>query len=309
MKMRRFVLFAVLVCLLSGYPASRLMGQERSGEPAWLLAERADAAANAGEYGQAIQLYRRVLAESPGYVAAHEGLGRAFEATADLSLAVDHYRTAVQLAAERGERAHVAAIQLRIAGILKTQQLFKQYQDTLLAVAADDPAVVEAEFPDIRDRLSSVYADEGLDRLLVLYRLPQTYATPAHSELAVFLVHSGRYDSAMVEALLSVTALATTVVEELILRDPLYEFEGLGHALQESADYDPLAAFIAASSLYRDLYYLAAGAYGQPSVASARALSVWQLLAGQPSAGIWGRRATAQLRSPTLEPVIYSDLQ
>lgn len=295
MVLTRAVFLFLLLTLAGGVGA----------EPAWVVAERADAQADAGEYGEAIRLYRSIVIEQPNSVVANLGLARCYEATADLDLALEHLQIAAAVAPND---ATVGAIRLRMAQIYRTKQLFKQYEESLLTVAGSDPALQDTEFANLPQRLRTTYAQNGVDRMLVLYRSDYTYATPAHAELAVFYVQSGRYEAALEEALISVVATASTIIEELIRRDPLYEFDSLAETINAAEEDEALVTYLDRSTLYRDLYYLAAATYGAATIPLSRAVSVWSILAELPG-GIWTRRAVAQTRSPTLEPVIFVDLE
>ncbi len=269
----------------------------QSSEPAWLTIERAERAAVAGDFGRAIQLYRRALTLEPGSPEAEFGLARAFTAVNDYPVAEVHFRNA--LAAQSRLRVPDTAFEIHygLADLYRVQRRFADYENELKAILALAPE------PEITpSTLRRVLTDQGLDRLLVLYRLPEDGTTRARDELAELLVGLGRYEGAIEQALVAVVQQLSTVINGILNQDPDFVYDRIDRAVAAAHSVRPVQGYLQTSTLDKDLYYLAAALFGQGAEESA--LETWRVVAGLPGSGAWARRASIQLEDPEPEPLI-----
>jgi hypothetical protein len=144
--------------------------------------------------------------------------------------------------------------------------------------------------------------DGGLDRTLVLYRLPEDGGTLARGEFSELLNGLGRYAAAADHALVASVQRLSTLVEALIERDPSFEFSTVVSAVASGTLYPETRAYLADGFLYRDLYYLASAVWSEGNRQSATA--IWDVLVQFPDAGTYADRARAQLSDPRPEPLL-----
>ncbi len=269
----------------------------QSVEPAWLAIARADRLIDQGEFGGAIRAFRRALDLSPDDPAALYGLGRAYRAVGDLDVAEDYFRRAL----DHQERFEVADTRLlvryEIAALYRIRRDFARYEQELVSLVEDDPVTVDLTGVSAQRTL----ADHGLDRFLVLYRLPESGATAARGMLAELLVGLGRYHAAAEHATVAVLQAMTTVIEAVIRRDPTFEFAAVVDVMERASRYPELREYLEESRLFRDLYYLAAALWGERNRA---AFELWRVLPEIDPDGAWGDRAGRQLADPHPEPLL-----
>ena len=290
------VSFVVLVLALAAVPL-----QAQSPEPAWLVIERADRLAHLGEFGQAIQLYRRALTLDPGSPEAEYGLARVFASVNDYAVARVHYENAVSVQERLRVPAMAFEIHYGLAELFRVQRQFAEYEAELGEILALAPE------PEVdADALLRAFEQQGIDRTLVLYRVPEDGATQARGQLAELLVGLGRYESAALQALMAVVQQLTTVIEALLERDPLFAYETVRDAVTAGLVYGEIERYLARTELHKNLYYLAAALLGEGN--RTMALETWRLAVDLPHGGVWTRRASIQLADPQPEPLIVDTL-
>jgi tetratricopeptide (TPR) repeat protein len=270
----------------------------RRENPGWLIVERAERLLDEGEFGLAIQAYRRALQLSPGDPEAHFGLGRAYKAIGDYQVAEEHLQDALRAQADFTVADRVFLVRYERADIYRTRRDFARYERELVRIIADDPPPDEIIIPsDAHEAL----AEQGLDRFLVLYRLPESGSTRARGMLAELLVGLGRYDEAAENATIAVLQAFTTLIGAEIRRDPTYEFTTVAELLERTRRSRPTRDYLEQSTIFHDLYYLAGAYWGERD---RTAIDVWQLLTRIDAEGTWGARATRRLADPQPEPLI-----
>jgi len=276
----------------------------QSVDPAWLQVERADKLAADGDYGIAIQLYREALTLDPGSPEAIFGLARAFKAVGDYLIAEEYLSDAIAVADDLRVPAWRYVINYELADLYRVQRKFSAYEETLFTIVALAEAEPKAPRTIVvpAETVQAVFLDNGLDRVLVLYRLDEDGATRARGQLGELLVGLGRYDAAVEHGLLAVVQQLSMVIEAVMQRDPGFEYETVFGALRSAENYPETRAYLADTNLYENLYFLASGLYARGNSESAR--SVWRLLLTLPRAGRWSDRARIQLADPQPEPLL-----
>ena len=293
--MNRSALFLVILLSLVGAPEP---ASAQNGEPAWLVVKRAERLMDAGEFGLAIRSFRLALDLSPNDPDALYGLGRAYKAINDLVVAEDYLSRALGRRDAFAVPETALLVRYELADIHRTRRDFARYEQELAAIVAADPIPDDALIPDDPHR---VLREQGLDRFLVLYRLPESGSTDARSRLAELLVGFGRYDVAAMHASVAVLQSFTTLIDAARDRDPTYEFSTIVGLMERADSYPEAREYLERSTLYHDLYYLAAALWAETRDG---ALPVWRLLARIDPEGQWGVRAARQLERPRVEPLL-----
>lgn len=295
MRRRRAFIVALLLVGAAALPAQE--------EPVWLQIERAERLVEEGEFGLAIQGFRRALQLSPDDPEAYFGLGVTYKAIGDFTVATEY----LTLALDHRERFSVPGEALLVryerADIFRARRDLRRYEAELDAIVTEDPPPPDAILPEAPAR---IIADEGLNRFLVLFRLAESGSTRARGMLAELLVGLGRYAAAAEHAAFAVLGQLTTVIDAVIARDPTYEFETLDELFTLAERYPETRAYLDETLLFHDLYYLAAAYLGDGNQTDA--LDVWRTLARHGArweAGReWAGRAGRQMESPRVEPLL-----
>ncbi len=276
----------------------------QSVEPAWLQIARADKLAADGDFGIAIQLYREALTLDPGSPEALFGLARAFKAVNDYLVAEEYLRDAMEAADNLTVPAVRYEISYELANLYQVQRKFSDYERTLFEIVtlASAEPVSSRSVDTPAETLQTVFLENGLDRVLILYRLEEDGGTRARSELCEWLVGLGRYERAAEHGLVAVVQQLSTVIEAVIEHDLGYEYETVLDALTNAEIYPETRAYLVETSLYRNLYFLGSALFAHGNSEAAR--SVWRLLLVLPHTGRWSERARIQLANPQREPLL-----
>lgn len=302
----RSIGFVLLVGVVLTVP---VFGQAPTGrsaeveEPAWLSYERGMQEFRKGNYGQALFLFRTALETQPVYPEATAAIGRVYRQDQNTALAERFLRDAL----EQSNQLYVPEEKYRIAYDLAELYSLtgrrKEFLDITTLVLDDHRLSDEGrEGTALVDSYMRILQEDGIDRLLTLYRLPMDFAYQAYAESGILYVRTGRYNDAVRN--LSVAAIQgiSTIVAHIRRWELDFEYVALEGLLARIPADEVLAEFVRESDLYAVTYYLASALYGNRATASA--FRIWEALSETEAAGEYRRRSRLQLRSPELEPVI-----
>jgi tetratricopeptide (TPR) repeat protein len=218
-----------------------------------------------------------------------------------------------QLAREQYEKAYSQKSAFRIADtqyevlykladLYQNENMYNRMEDSLLKIVADDKQFSDPSSERLKNQIQKNYTTKGIDHTLFLYQFDVPFAQVAHSRLGLFYYRSGRYEQAILELLYSVIYNATQINAILHSRDFDYQFTTLADMLSAIKGRKELAQYVAGSSLFRDLYYLAGASYaaGFP----AHATQIWKLVSASTIAGNYSDLAARQLKAPWVEKVL-----
>lgn len=291
------VLFIFLALLFSAASASADT-QNRS----WLLFEQGNAAASQKEYGQALQLYKAAIEGAGIFPEAEAAIGDIYLEEGEAALAQRQYEKAYALRKSFYVPGMQYEIQYKLASLFELQQQYKQMEDTLTAIVADDPHFQDTATQRVRTQAEKVFVEKGLDRVLLLYTYTDTFSAAAHSRLGWFYYRTGRFGPAVTQLLFAIIYRVSELKRAMLERDVDFEFTTLQDLLAGAERIADLRGYAASSGLYRDLYYLAGSMFanGFPRHAS----TLWKTLAAEPSAGQYRELSTRQLKKPFVEPLL-----
>ena len=284
----------LLILLLFGGLSVLTAQQPR---PAWLEVARAEHLMDRMEYGLAIQTLRSALAVAPDDPHALAALGRAYRAVGDFDVASEYFTFALEHHEAFTGRGDRLMVRYELASIHRERADYSRYEHELSAIVREDPIPDGRAIPNGHQAIRDV----GIDRFLVLYRLPESGSTAARGMLAELLVGLGRYRAAADHATFAVLQSMTTVIDAAIRRDPTFQFTTIADLMRRVRRYPEVQSYLRDSRLDQDLYHLAAALWGEQDRG---ALSVWQALATIDPGGEWGARAVRQLADPQLEPLL-----
>jgi len=288
----------VLVALLCGAAAAFALDANQS----WLLFEQGNAAASRKEYGQALRLYKAAIEGAGQFPEAEAAIGDIYLEEGEAELAQRQYQKAYSLKQAFYVPQMQYQVLYKLANLFEIQQQYKQMEDTLTLIVADDSHFQDSANQRVRTQVEKVFLEKGLDRVLLLYTFDDTFSAAAHSKLGWFYYRTGRFGPAISQLLYSVIYRASQVKHVLLERDVDYQFTTVADLLAGIDSDADLRDYAASSGFYGDLYYLAGSTFanGYPR----HATSLWKVLSGVASAGQYRDLSSRQLKKPFIEPLL-----
>jgi tetratricopeptide (TPR) repeat protein len=293
-------LVLLLVMLLLSISAPACFADKAAS--AWLLYEEGNALYEQREFGRALQRYKDAIALVGTLPEAEVGVGDVYREEGELDLALAQYqkalnhRNTLQVAETRYD------IQYRVASLYRDQELYKLMEDTLLAIAADDPNWGKGSGSRLRAQVGALYYSKGMDQVLRLYRFADSFAARAHAELGWFYYRTGRFPQAVWHLLYAVIPAASEVARWHRERDVEWEFTSFESLLRAASGPRELQEYAQSSGLFRNTYYLACATWA--SMYPKLATSLWRLLGQLESAGEYAELSRRQLKAPWVEPYL-----
>ena len=292
--MRRLTIAAIVLVATTS-----LLSAAASKPPGWLLFEQGKAWADQGEYGRALQSFKDAILDAGVMPEAEAAIADIYRTEGEFQLAERHYTRAYNLRNALMVPSEKYAILLRWAALYEDQELYNQMEAKLLLVVGDDRW---SQGEQLAIQVERNYVDKGLDHVLGLYRFDSGFATEAHSRLGWFYYRTGRYPQAVRHLLYAVVLQVSEAAEYLKHQDPDAMVSSLAGFLADATADRDLRAWLEASSLFQNLYYLSAAAWelGHPT----RARDVWKVLSGLEEAGRYANLSRRQLAGPFREPFL-----
>jgi tetratricopeptide (TPR) repeat protein len=268
----------------------------------WLLYEQGNTAAGQREFGKAMQLYKDAVQGAGIFPEAEAAIGDVYLEEGEADLAQRQYQKAYDERNAFYIPEMQYAILYKLANLFEMRQFYKQMEDSLSQIVADDKKFQDTSTQHLRTQVEKNFLEKGLDRVLVLYTFEDTFAAPAHSKLGWFYYRTGRFSPAVSNLLYSVIYRVSQVREVLKERDVEYEFSNVADLLSTIEGSSELRSYAQSTGLYKDIYYLAGSMFANGYPRHARDL--WTLLKAAPSAGQYNSLAVRQLKKPFVEPLL-----
>jgi len=272
--------------------------------PGWLLFEQGKAWAGQGEFGKALQCFKDAILDAGVMPEADAAIADVYRAEGEFLLAERHYQRAYNLRNALVVPSQRYDILLRWAGLYEDQEMYSQMETKLFLVVADDRW---SQGEQLAIQVERNYVDKGLDHVLALYRFDSAFATSAHSRLGWFYYRTGRYPQALHHLLYAVILQVSEGAEFLKQRDADAVVTSLAGFFEAASSDRDLRAWLDASTLSQDLYYLSAAAWelGHPT----RARDAWKILASLKDAGKFADLSKRQLAKPFREPFLTTEFK
>ncbi len=281
---------------------AREFGQLPTGTPSWVYYQEGRRLFDQGEFGRALVSYRKAIETQPEqkFPEAELGIGMVYEREGESALAIQHLEQAV---AQRKlfyipENYYTALYEL--AGIYKRQQNYRDYENALVSIVEDDAKFSNPELAISRPAYRNTLEQDGLNKLVLLYRLSDDFSLTAHLDLGIFYVSTGKYSDAADNLLFSTLKIISQAITAYLAIAPDYQFTTMTDFLDRVRKIPDIEDYLSNRQLYQSLYFLAAAMYGQNFASRAR--EIWQLVAGRQEAGPWQARARSRVLHPRLEP-------
>lgn len=271
-------------------------------DPPWLLLELGKRAFREKNFGQALDYFRTSIARGGITPEAEMWIGRVFEEDGELDLAENQYQRALADASQFEIPAEATTIRYDLARIYNNTNQYGKYEVTLKKIVSLDKQFVDPTEAFTRQSMVRVLKTDGLDKLLVLYRLDNQETLQAHSELGELYYRTGRYSDSILNLTFAVITVFTVAIDAYRAEHPAYSFSSLDNLFLLATKHPRINNFLNSSNIFKDLYYLAASLYANGD--GERAAAIWKLIMRHTPMNTWWLRSDAQLSSPHIEPII-----
>lgn len=269
--------------------------------PSWLLLEYGKKAYDEGEYGQALKFFMGSLEKQKSYPEAERWIGKVYEAEGEYALAERQYLKAFDLRNLLYIPEDRYSILYDLSRIFYYGGKYKKYEETLQLIVKDD-----SQFQDRYNELPVLFVKNlkefGIDKVLNLYRVSGQFSLDAHGRLGVFYYKTGRYDKSLLHLAYASVIACSRMLEELKRKDPEFQFRTLDAAFILAAASPPLVSYFSEVGLFDVLYYLGAALFAESE--PGKAADIWNIVAKRSPAASLKDKASKQLRSPYIEPLI-----
>ena len=297
--MRKGILL-LIICVT--FPAAIAWTQEK--QPDWLVLETGRIAFEKGEFGQAMRIFRSVLEQDRVSPEAHYWIGRIFEEEGEYSLAEEQYRRALEFRRQLYVMEYEIRIRERLARLYKEKGNYAQFEKALTDILAMDDDYTSREAEAMRAAMIRVLTDQGLEKVVELYRLNKPEHFLANAELGLFYYRTGRYMDAVRHLLSGGLTVISRTILHMEVRRPFLEYTGITDFFRNAMAEEESAEYLEESRIDALLYYLGASLYAAGELGSFR--QVMELVRDAFPGSPWRSRAIAQLADPSIEPVITS---
>jgi tetratricopeptide (TPR) repeat protein len=226
--------------------------------PSWLILEYGRKAFSEKELGVALRYAREAIEKEGRFFPEAEILiGDVFRGEGNTDLAIEQYEKALESARQLYVRNDKYKILYKIADIYRDGEP-ETYEATLRRVLEDDETYNQAVKTDLGGKMITALRNEGLNKLLVLYRLQSYHSLEAHTELGRLYSEQGQWEMAALHLIFSVVTVFSRCIEEYKMYDPEYIFEDADVFLRLTKRYTAIQEYIEHTGLFVDLYYLGA---------------------------------------------------
>lgn len=226
--------------------------------PSWLILEYGRKAFSEKELGVALRYAREAIEKEGRFFPEAEILiGDVFRGEGNTDLAVKQYEKALASARQLYVLNDKYKILYKIADIHREEDP-ETYEETLRRVLEDDEMYNQAVMTDLGTKMTAMLRNEGLNKLLVLYRLRSYHSLEAHTALGRLYSEQGQWEKAALHFIFSVVTVFSRCIEEYKMYDPEYIFEDADIFLSLTKRYTAIQEYIEHTGLFVDLYYLGA---------------------------------------------------
>ncbi|MFW5842570.1 MAG: tetratricopeptide repeat protein [Spirochaetota bacterium] len=318
---------AILISLVSVVsPESQEIDDDM---PAWALYERGlellpsadDAVVPAGpnDPGEALRMFRRAIArreeelkdrgevletEASLFPEAEAGLAEVYQLEGNLALAERHYLRALESSAFLAIPETEWELRYELADVYEMSQRRRLAQQEWLTIVEDVDDIDSQETRELLENYRRIFWEEGIDRLLQLYRQEGSASIAANRNLGRQYLGMGRYEASFEHDIIATVKIVTIIVEEIRRFRPLYRLETLGATLSTAEEYPQIVGYLNDSGLFDTLERLAQASFRLQN-SSLRSRELWELVATYaPPNSLARRKATDRAAAPDTDPLV-----
>ena len=301
------VIFLVAVSAWAQERAASVLSEELEAlqerldtSPSWLLLERGKILREEGKLADSFSYLLAAQEKSPQNPEIDVELAKAYLLTGDMPLTLYHLNLAIEKRAGFPSPNQIYEVYYFLADLVWLEERFADYEQLLQRVLADDEHFnSDADFDsNLRRNYRDSILNRGLDRSLVLYRIPDSFSLAAHRRLGIFYVQTGRYSEAVDHLIFAVLKSFSRVIDEYRSRTLDFQFSTIADLFDRISGSPGLLRYFDSVEIYATLYYLAEGIYGLDSTKLPAARAIWAFLSTSAAAGSYAEVSSQQLRNP-----------
>ena len=186
----------------------------------------------------------------------------------------------------------------------KRQAYYSKLEKLLIEITSEQPEVFDSTYDLQRKSMVRVFADDGIDKVIELYRLSKPVTIHAHNQLGWLYYITGNYTDSVKHSLFAIITTISEAAEELGRYDPEFTLPALVDFLSTINKETPtsnriVSGYLVSERFYESLYYLANSAYASGYVKSAT--DIWETLTNLKQAGEYQKLSKAQLETPSIK--------
>jgi tetratricopeptide (TPR) repeat protein len=306
---KRIILYLICIFAAASYYAETVgSGGNDSNGPAWISYQKGLYEYSRGEYGRALNYFKAALNRNPVMPEAEMAIGDVYLAQGEYVIAEKQYLKAYDERRVFSIPDQKYTVLYKLADLYERWNKYDKMEAELLRIVGDSEVFTGDRYAFFKRKLQESYLTKGINRMVKLYRLKDTFATEAHLKLAVFYYKTGRYYNAFENSIFGVLTIISQGIDALKAWIPDYpeskqypEFD-LNEFLNLGYSYQPVRDYLERMRIFEQLYYLAAISYVQGDVAEAN--HIWTIIAGNPHSGKAGQLAGSQLKNPRVSPLL-----
>ena len=311
LKVLRFVLFLSLTLLPFSLAAQsgvtrtieeqlEITAQNLEIWPAWLITEKGRIHRQEGRLSEAFTFFFKALEKAPADPTIEIELARSFLQSGDIRLTRFHLQRALEKRNGFSSPDMVFDVYYFLADLAFLQQLPREYEQHLQTIVEADSFYSSNEpfQENLRNNVLSSFTSNGLDRTLILYRIPEHVSLDAHRQLGVFYTRSGRYDRALKHLLFAVMQSYSRVISEVRNRILDFEFTTMANLHRVIQNEPGLLEYLSMVQVYESLYFLAEALFGFDRTRVHISRAIWNHLLSVPQAQEFHRISAEQIRDP-----------
>jgi tetratricopeptide (TPR) repeat protein len=235
------------------------------------------------------------------YPDAEYWIGEVFRAEGELGVALSQYQKAYDLRASLEVPDFALEILYKIADLRKIRQEYTLMEAVYLEVLKSDTLWSGTDNTFVKDSMSRVLENDGIDQFLKVYRYDNQTVEKAHRELGLYYYSSGRHIKAADHLLFAFLIQNSIIIQNLLENQFDYSFTSVNDLLDYIFIDEDLLQYTEDAEYYKTIYYLGGAFYGAGNLSLAR--NFWELLSDKPEAGEWSIRAESQLKGPFIEKI------
>jgi tetratricopeptide (TPR) repeat protein len=305
-KQYLFIFFIIITTAV--YPESNGV---KTDEPAWVSYQKGMYEYTKGEYGKALYYFQQALDRAKVMPEAEMAIGDVYLTQGEYILAEKQYEKAYQNQRVFSIPNQRYTLLYRMAELYERWNKYDKMEAQLLNIVKESETFSSEKYLFFKKKLQESYLTKGINRMVKLYRLEDTFATQAHVKLAVFYYQTGRYDEALENSIFGVLIIISEGIKDLRRWLPDYpestaypEFD-LQEFLNLGFEYESVEDYLLDMHIFEHLYYLAAISYVEKNLTQAK--YIWNVLAQHPKAGYAGEMARSQLKNPRVAPLLPAE--
>ncbi|RKX77723.1 MAG: hypothetical protein DRP87_08390 [Spirochaetes bacterium] len=280
----------ITVFLILYFPTA-LFTQELSLEnlPSWLILEYGKHAFNNGEFGLALEYGRRAIEKEEVYPEADMLIGAVFKEQGESELAIRQYQKAYENRNYLYIPEERFSILYTMAELYEQKKLYSQMENIWKMIVEEDGDFSAPESENLKAAMIRILKEEGLDKMVTLYRLENKFSLEAHSRLGIFYYTNGLNYRALQHLIFNVLTVFSVSIQELRRFNPSYEFADTVEFFQLTLKNERLRSYLISTEFFKNLYYLGTVLYKEGALKEAS--YIWKLVSDYSLSSYWAERA------------------